>query len=267
MAINLDSIKNRLNTIQNQTTEKSSKKYGDELLKLQPGKQTVRIVPYVHNMENPFIELLFHFGFNKRTYLSPLTYGNADPIAELGKKIQQNANGNKDEWKIGKGLEPKMRVYAPVIVRGKEEEGVKFWGFGTEIYTELMSYMVDPDYGDITDPLNGRDIVIDVLMPKETGKQHPTPTIRIKPNQSKLSEDKNILELVKNQKNIKEIFQEPTYDELKAAVEKWTSQDESESEISSNYQSNTVSQSTVSTNSTKSELENAFKSLFNSDEE
>lgn len=265
MAINLDSVKNRLQSMQAQSANTPTKKNGEDILKLVPGKQTVRIVPYVHNPEYPFIELLFHYNFNKKTYLSPITYGNPDPIAELGKKIQANANGNKEEWKIGKGLEPKMRVYAPVIVRGREEEGVKFWGFGSEIYTELLSYMADPDYGDITDPIAGRDIVIDVLLPEATGKKHNTPTIRIKPNQSKLSDDKNVIELVKNQKNIKDIFQEPSYDDLQAAVEKWMSRDEEESELNSNYQQSVASASNVTTNSTQNDLENAFKSLFNDD--
>jgi hypothetical protein len=52
---------------------------------------------------------------------------------------------------MGRKIEPKMRTYVPVIIRGKEAEGVKFWGFGKTIYAELLSIISDPDYGDITD--------------------------------------------------------------------------------------------------------------------
>ena len=46
-----------------------------------------------------------------------------------------------------------MRTFAAVIVRGKESEGVKFWGFGKTVYQELLGVIYDPDYGDITDLL------------------------------------------------------------------------------------------------------------------
>ena len=55
-----------------------------------------------------------------------------------------------------------MRTLQSVIVRGKESEGVKFWGFGKTVYQELLGVIADPDYGDITDFFtNGRDIGID----------------------------------------------------------------------------------------------------------
>jgi hypothetical protein len=77
--------------------------------------------------------------------------------------LQKNLKktGDKDEWLMGRKIEPKMRTYVPVIVRGKESEGVKFWGFGKQIYTELLSIVSDPDYGDITDLMNGRDIDVE----------------------------------------------------------------------------------------------------------
>ena len=54
MAIDLNAIRNRLDSLQTKTTKT------DNLWKPKPGKQQVRIVPYVHNPSNPFIELFFH---------------------------------------------------------------------------------------------------------------------------------------------------------------------------------------------------------------
>ena len=147
MAINLDSIKNRLQSLQEQTPDKTEKKSMDDIWKPEIGQHQIRIVPYVHNRENPFTELLFHYGLNKRTYLSPVTYGNPDPIVEFAEKLQQT--GVKEDWVAGKKMEPKMRIYAPIIIRGKEDQGVKFWGFGVQVYQELLSYIADEDYGDI----------------------------------------------------------------------------------------------------------------------
>ena len=60
-----------------------------------------------------------------------------------------------------KFAEPKLRTFVPVIVRGEEGEGVRFWGFGKTVYQEILGYITDPDYGDITDPTSGRDLTIE----------------------------------------------------------------------------------------------------------
>jgi hypothetical protein len=125
---------------------------------------------------------------------------------------------------MGRSLMPKMRTFVPVIVRGEEAEGVKFWGFGKEVYQELLGVIADPDYGDITDPENGRDITIEFLSAEEAGRSFPKTNIRVKPNTSPVSENKNVLESVANsQAEITEIYQELGYDELKEALEKWVS--------------------------------------------
>ena len=58
---------------------------------------------------------------------------------------------------------PKLRVFAPVVVRGEEDKGVRFWEFGKMVYQELLGVMSDEDYGDITDISKGRDINVEVI--------------------------------------------------------------------------------------------------------
>ena len=148
-----------------------------------------------------------------------MTHGRPDPVVEFSEKLK--SSGNSDEWKLGKKMEPKMRTYVPVIVRGKESEGVKFWGFGKLVYQELLGVIADPDYGDITDPMNGRDILVE-FTPSEGAGQFPKTTIRVKPNVTPLTEDKNVMDRVSNnQPNLSDIFKEPSYDELKEALALW----------------------------------------------
>ena len=216
MAIDLDKIKNRLSSL-SQSNNRTNYQW-----KPQPGKQQVRIVPYKHQPDNPFIELFFHYGINNRTYLSPVSFGRPDPICEFAEKLKRS--GDKDDYRMGRSLMPKMRTFVPVIVRGEEAEGVKFWGFGKEVYQELLGVIADPDYGDITDPTNGRDITIEFLTAEEAGRSFPKTNIRVKPNTSPVSENKTVLESVSsNQAEITEIYQELGYDELKEALEKWVS--------------------------------------------
>ncbi len=213
MAIDLEAIKKKLNQLQTTGARR------DNLWKPEPGKQVVRIVPYQHDRNNPFRELYFHYDLGKKNYLSPVTHGRPDPVVEFCEKLK--SSGNSDEWKLGKKMEPKMRTYVPVLIRGKESEGVKLWGFGKLVYQELLGVITDPDYGDITDPMNGRDILVEFTPAEGTG-QFPKTTIRVKPNVTPMTEDKNVIENVgKNQPNLDDIFKEPSYDDLKEALENW----------------------------------------------
>lgn len=204
----------RFNSLQN-TSKKS-----DSLWKPTPGKHQIRLVPYKFNKDIPFIELFFHYNINNKTYLSPISFGRPDPIVEFAEKLKRT--GDTDDWKAGKKMEPKLRTFAPVIVRGKESEGVKFWGFGKTVYQDILGYIADPDYGDITDPMNGRDIVLEIVSAEESNAAYPTTTIRVKPSQSKVVDTaEGIQNVLENQKDITELYSELSYNELKGVLENW----------------------------------------------
>ena len=247
MAIDLDAIRRKLNNLQSQTGRQ------DNLWKPEPGKQIIRIVPYQHNKENPFNEMYFHYDLGKRNYLSPVTYGEADPVEEFAQKLR--ATGKSDDFKLAKKLTPKMRVYVPVLVRGKESEGVKLWGFGKQVYTELLGFIADPDYGDITDVKAGRDVLVE-FTPAEGVGQFPKTTIRVKPNQTAATEDSNVAEkIVNGQKDIYDIFKKQSYDDLKAVLEEWLNPDGEEEKV--------VATSTSTGTQQTENIESAFDELFN----
>jgi hypothetical protein len=209
--MDLNAIKNRLSQLQTTNTRTSN------LWKPQPGTQVVRIVPYKFNPDNPFIELYFHYDLGGKNYLSPVSFGRPDPIEEFAQKLK--STGSKDDYRLGKKIEAKMRTFAPVVVRSEEQQGVKFWGFGKTVYQELLSIIADPDYGDITDAVNGRDVAVEFKTADETGKNFPSTSIRVKPNQTPITEDAAALDNIKDsQKEITEIYQELSYDELTQAL-------------------------------------------------
>ena len=220
--MDLNAIKNRLNQLQTTNTRTSN------LWKPQPGQQLVRIVPYKHNKDNPFIELYFHYDLGGKNYLSPISFGRPDPIEEFAQKLK--ATSSKDDYRLGRKIEAKMRTFAPVVVRGEEKEGVRFWGFGKTVYQELLGIIADPDYGDISDSSTGRDIVVERQTAAEAGNQYGKTTIRVKPNQTTLTDDSELLEkLLNEQPNIGELYNEPTYDELKEVLANYLNpSDESE---------------------------------------
>ena len=250
--MDLNAIRKRLGQLQTTNNRTSS------LWKPQPGKTQIRVVPYEFNKDNPFIELFFHYNLNNRSYLSPISFGRPDPIEEFAQKLK--GSGNKEDYQLSKKLESKMRTFAPVIVRGEENEGVRFWGFGKTVYQELLSIIADPDYGDITDAVNGRDIVVEFISAEETGASYPTTKIRVKPNQTPVSDDPTILEKVKSsQKDIRDIYQELSYEELTNVLNEWLNPSE---DSSSDETTETQSQS-FEQNKAKDTSE-AFDELFNS---
>ena len=212
--MDLSRIKNRLSNLQTTNNQKS------HLWKPSPGRQQIRIVPSKFDKDYPFIELYFHYGINGKSILSPKSFNEKDPILEFGEKLK--LSGNKDDYLMSRKLTPKLRTYSPIIVRGEEVEGVRYWGFGKMVYQELLSIMSDEDYGDITDPKLGRDVVIEFKTAEETGKSFTTTQIRVKPNQSQLNEDENVVKRwLEEQKSVKDLFKHYSYDEMNELMNNW----------------------------------------------
>ena len=253
--MDLNAIRKRLGQLQTTNNRTSS------LWKPQPGKTQIRIVPYEFNKDNPFIELFFHYNLNNRSYLSPISFGRPDPIEEFAQKLK--GSGNKEDYQLSKKLEAKMRTFAPVIVRGEESQGVKIWGFGKTVYQELLSIIADPDYGDITDPVNGRDVVVEFISAEESGASFPKTNIRVKPNQTPISDEPSVLEKVKtSQKDITEIYQEQSYEDLTNVLNEWLNPSEDSTE-EEEVKQESVSTSDLGTSKVKDTSE-AFDELFNS---
>ena len=252
--MDIDLIKKRLNQLQTTTSTK------DNFWKPIPGKTQIRVVPYKYNKDNPFFELYFHYNLgDNKTYMSPVSFGRPDPVQEFADKLK--STGDRDEWIQGKKLEPKMRTFVPVVVRGQEKDGVKFWGFGKTVYQELLSFIADPDYGDIADPLNGRDVVVEKITPQEAGNQFGKVTIRVKPNQSALTDNADVLtKLIDGQTKLVDLYKEPEYDELKEALASYLNPDDSNDESTDTSKEPT---NTKSKPSSTSDVEDAFDKLFN----
>ena len=100
---------------------------------------------------------------------------------------------------------------------------------------------------------------------EESGASFPTTKIRVKPNQTPISDDPTVLEKIKSsQKDIRDIYQEQSYDDLTNVLNEWLNPgDESSSEESTPTQATETSTSTMETKKVKDTSE-AFDELFNS---
>ena len=215
--MDINSIKQRLSALQ--SSNSSGKKEKIDYTKYywkpkQEGKYQIRFVPSVLNPQNPFQEVFVHYGFSKFPTYALTNWGEKDPIVEMAKQLRDA--GGSDNYKLAKKLDPKMRVFAPVIVRGEEDKGVRLWEFGKEVYMQLLGIAEDEDYGDFTDINDGRDFTVEAVMGDIGGRQGLKSSIRIKPKTSQLGPDKATIKTwLTEQPNVLELQKKSTFEDIK----------------------------------------------------
>jgi len=230
--MNLDAIKKKLESMQ-KTSNGGSNNNSSNVKRFKPsiGKQTVRVVPFKYNKEFPFTEMKFYYGIGSRKVIaSPLNWKEKDPIAEFAKQLR--GTNDKENWRLAKKLDPKTRIFAPVIVRGEENEGVQLWEFGKEIYEAFLQMAADEEVGDFTDIMTGRDIKLNTVGPDSTGTPYNKTTISPSMKTSPLADDKSTVEkLLNEQENPLDMYKPLPFDTIKQALQEWLNPEDEEGDI------------------------------------
>ncbi len=262
--MDLNAIKQKLEGLQ---TKQSTTKTDYSTIYWRPtvGKQQIRIVPSAYNSSNPFSELKIYYGITNKVMLSPLNYGEKDPIALFAAKLREEYT--KENFVMAKKLDPKTRYFVPVVVRGEEDKGVRLWQFGKTVYEELLALAVDDEIGDYTDIVNGRDLTVETVGPESTGTPYNKSSVRVRLKTSQLSEDASLVEKWTNeQPNPNEgLFKKFTFEEMKSALEKWLSpeeQDDSDEVITTSPTPSPSTNFSLDTSNVKKNKADAFDSMF-----
>jgi hypothetical protein len=167
MAINLEAMRAKLEASKNGNRGKSN----DTKWKPEQGDQTIRILPTKDG--DPFKEFYFHYNVGKNPgILCPKRNHNEEcPICDFASSLWKEGVSNNDDTakKEAKKLFVRKRYFSPILVRGQESQGVKIWAYGKQAYETLLGYVIDPDYGDITDAEVGTDIVLNYNIPGTPG--------------------------------------------------------------------------------------------------
>jgi len=255
MALDFDAIRRKLDRLSGNTKSRSTSWKPEE-----GNKYTVRLLSFPNNDGQPFKELLFYYNIpGQRGLLAPSQFDQRDPVQELINKLRDE--GTKESYEMAKKLYPKMRVYAPVIVRGEEDKGVQIWSFGKLVYQALLSLMMDEDYGDITDVENGTDIT--VTCTKAPGQQWAKTEVLPKRKSSPLSKDSNqAKEWLGSIPDVTELFQVKSYDELSIIINNWLNSDEGNDEGTEWGSSVSSNLETTESSSTSSAIDDVFSDLI-----
>ena len=273
--MDLDAIKKRLGEMQSQANNNSG---NSKQLFWKPsvGKQVVRVVPNKYNKKFPFTEMKFYYGIgSKRVMASPSNWGDKDPIMEFAKQLRQT--NDKENWRLAKKLDPKTRIFAPIVVRGEESEGVKLWQFGKEVYQDFLNMAADDEIGDYTDIVGGRDIKLNTVGPESTGTPYNKTSVGPSLKTSALSDDENVVNtLLNEQADPMKVFKPLSYDEMKEALQEWLAPEGEEEEgaiisepavaFDSDEKKSNYSLDTTSSNVKKSKADQ-FEDLFNDEKD
>lgn len=267
--MDLNALKQKLETLQSKPQSGQKTDYSTIFWSPKVGKHQIRIVPSAYNSSNPFTELKFYYGITNKVMLSPLSFGEKDPIALFAQKLREGEY-NKENYILAKKLDPKNRVFVPVVVRGEEEKGARLWQFGKQVYEELLALAVDDEIGDYTDIVNGRDLTVETIGPESTGTPYNKSSIRVRLKTSPLSEKASDVESwTSEQPNPIDLFKRFTFDEMKSALEKWLSPETEEDEDDTPSQPTPISETpkpvsnfSLDTTKAKKTKADSFDSLF-----
>jgi hypothetical protein len=211
MALDLDAIRRKVAELQG-----IKKQSNIQLWKPAVGEYRVRLVPW-QNLPNGeiFKELWFYYLKGQQSILSPKQFGLPDPIDSLITKLY--ATRKPEDREQAYQLKPKMRSYAALVVRGQEDVGVQVWSFGKPVYQRLLSFFLDEDFGDITDPQAGYDLKVTISKKSPNAEFNDT-TIDVKGKQCKLTDDAEQLAKWLETPDIKNMYKQKTFQEIEVIL-------------------------------------------------
>lgn len=224
--MDVSKIQEKLDQIKkNQTkTPKDSTERNSWTWKPAKGEQIIRLLPNPRQEDVPFVELFIYYRFGK-TWLSPMCVNQPDPVIEYcNQLIDPSVRLPLDEWKalneVKQALMPTQRIFAPILVRGAEADGPKYWGFANMIYEKILALIVDPEYGSIENLERGTDMTVEYIpSPDENDPKKAKTDIRPKRNTSIATADPAFLQKLASMPDIKSLFTVPTYEELQQALD------------------------------------------------
>lgn len=128
------------------------------------GKSIIRILPAVGDMPYFFQMVGKHRldDTGKNNIYCPSVTSDGElpcPICELVDQLKRS--GDKASQSIVDQLIVSRSFWMNVVVRGSEADGVKMYTPGKMVFKSIQTLILDPDYGDITDIENGRDVIIE----------------------------------------------------------------------------------------------------------
>lgn len=218
---------------------------GMTFIEIGDGRNVVRVLPPSDNMDSFAEEAWVHYGVGKSDtnkkgtmVVCPKTHGDDKPcpVCEASAELKKLSKKKDDAYdKQAKSFYRKKRVYYNAINRAddlsvyekREEDGKQVWyntktdekespvkvlGTGIGVYKDILSLICDPEYGDVTDPDEGLDLIITKTGSGQFNTKYDVKTVR---KESPIGFD----DWEDAMNDLKPLLKAKTYDEILAIMD------------------------------------------------
>jgi hypothetical protein len=232
MSLDLAKLRQKLEELKNPKlkTSKFDKKTWS------PDKDKTKVVRLFQEpgSSDPFFELYFHYNLIKQPILCPRMNSDKEcPCCNFAfnlKNVSDEA-GKPFDKETFKKLMPKQRFYGLVLDREDTTNSPKWWGFGKEIYQQLVEALLSEDWSIFMDTNEGHDAEVSVVVKAGAKDSYSAPKLVFKKRQTKLLEDPvKLQEMLSSITPLSEVFKPMTKQEIQAALDEWMNLTEKDGE-------------------------------------
>jgi hypothetical protein len=221
MSVELQKIREKLEQLKNPKfkTGKFDKKTWS------PEKDKAKTIRFVKEPgradDDPFYELHFHYNMGKSgSILCPRMNSNQPcPICEFAFNLRKS--GDAGDLAVFKSLMPKQRFYGLVVDREDPKLQPKWWGFGKEIYMQLLESLLNEDYSNFMDTAAGKDAIVTVVTKAGGKTEYSAPKLVFRPKDTPLATAEKQQEIYNAITPLSEVFKPLTESEITAKLTAW----------------------------------------------
>ena len=180
--------------------EERMKKYFTTILDKnnKSGQKRVRILP-TKDGSSPFVEVWYHEIQVNGQWVKLYDPGKNDnersPLTEVYEALI--STGKESDKDLARQYKPRKFYIVKVVDRDAEDDGVKFWRFKDNYKQEGILDKIIPIWrakGDVTDPENGRDLIIELTKAKTpAGKEYTVVQTIMYDDPTPLHTDKDLM--------------------------------------------------------------------------
>ena len=152
------------------------------------GRNVIRVLPGVGEMGVAFWQQVGTHYVSGATFTCPrFTVDKPCPICEKVSELYRAGDAASKD--MASDLRMRKSYWVNVVDRAKEESGVQIYTPGVTVFGSIYGLVMDPDYGAVYDPEDGRDITITRAGTGMETKYEVYP----RPNESPLSKDPKVM--------------------------------------------------------------------------
>lgn len=194
---------------------------------------------------DPFKEMHFHYNLGKQSVLCPKrNFDEECPVCEFASQLWNE--GDEESQAMAKKLFARQRFFSPIILRDEKDPLVKIWGYSQSVYEKLLGKVLNPEYGDITDPETGFDFTIQYY--KKDGKLYPDTELEFSRLPSSLCGDlgeEKCAELLDSIPDFDSLYDRKTTEQVQAILDAYMDADPEEGEDNEKYAGSTTEETSV----------------------